>query len=635
MKIRHLKLVWGASTVIRGHWYLGLFGVYDRVEGSRGDGLAISVRGLLLWLFAAALAAYLSFTGVVFWFWQRNPYNLLTYSDALLWPARRAQVRDLQGQAFIAQGVEAMRGKRWAEAVSLLRQGLAYHPGDLRGRIALAQFYVAANQRPIALRLLEEGLGPDFPGRPFLQLLFDLAEQGDDFGLTIRTGGRYITPLKSESHPGDRRWLQGRIFAAMIGAERFADALALARSEGAGDTADEHQVLALLGLGRPDEALARLAAWESRPGSDRRAVLRLRARAQREAGRLDAFERSLEQLKAIAPDDPRTAVYGIVQRAMAGRETAAGAALDDFLFRFGGSPDNLQLLADPLSEIGRRALLERVAAAAADRGYAAAPFQVLQVRVALQQADWAAAGRIVAAMKPAAQRDPVGLLWREWIQRLLPAASTASDTAGPALVEFLRSRSWPIKIHRLSVDALRRGGRLETARDVLGLAASAFPASAWVRTQQAEVAAALTARQAAAPVAASAAALPGEKAFFQRLESLLGAAQWPDAEQLLRDARGAKPPPPWFESRDAELRFAQLRIALGQGEVTPLIAAAKLYLNRDPARARQALDAAVAARAKGNQDLAVVLVKEILRAAPDFLPAKRALAEWLPPPAGK
>ena len=67
MKIRHLKFIWGASGVIRGHWYLGLFGIYDRVEGSRGDGLAISVRGLLLWLGAAGLAAYLSTATLVFW----------------------------------------------------------------------------------------------------------------------------------------------------------------------------------------------------------------------------------------------------------------------------------------------------------------------------------------------------------------------------------------------------------------------------------------------------------------------------------------------------------------------------------------------------------------------------------------
>jgi hypothetical protein len=498
----------------------------------------------------------------------------------------------------------------------------------------LAQFYVAANQRPVALRLLQEGLGAEFPGRVFLQLLFDLAEQGDDFGLVLRTGSPFVAQLRGQAQTRDRRWLQGRLFAALIALQRFADALALAQQEDAGDMANEHKVLALVGAGRRREALELLAAWESQGGADLRAVLRLRARAEREAGRLDAMEQALDQLRSLAREDPRSAVYGIVQRAMAGREVTAGIALADYLFRFGGSAENLQLLADPLAEIGRRELLERVAAAAAERGYAAAPFQVLRIRAALQQADWAAVNRILAAMKPPAPADAVGLLWRQWVERLVPAASTASDTAGPALVEFLRSRSWPIKIHRLSVEALRLGGQLETAQEVLRLAASSFPASAWVEAQRRDVAAALAARRAATALAiAPSAVLPGEQVFFQRLAAALNAGQWPEAEKLLRDVRNAKPPPAWFETRDGELRLAQLRITLGQGEVTPLIAAAKLYLNRDPARARRALELAAAARAKGDRDPAVALVREIVRAAPDFLPAKRTLDEWLPTPA--
>ena len=45
MKRRRIKLVWGAAKVIRGRWYFGLFGLYDRLEGEREGGLAISLRG--------------------------------------------------------------------------------------------------------------------------------------------------------------------------------------------------------------------------------------------------------------------------------------------------------------------------------------------------------------------------------------------------------------------------------------------------------------------------------------------------------------------------------------------------------------------------------------------------------------
>lgn len=633
---RHVKLIWGGSKVIKGHWYFGLFGFYDRVEGKHDDGLAISMRGLLLWLAAAGVAAYLAFATLLFWFWQRNPYSLLTYSDAVLRPIRRAEVRDRQGQAFIAQGIDAMRARHWAEAVSLLRQGLAYHPGDLRGRITLAQFYVAANQRPIALKLLQEGLGAEFPGRPFLQLLFEVAKQGEDFDLVLNTGNRFLAQLQGEATARDRRWLQSELFAAMIASQRYSEALALARAEEPGDTAEEHKVLALLGAGRPDEALIALDAWRVRPKADVRAVLRLRVRALREAKRFDEMDSELDQLRALSSGDPRPAVYGVVQRAMAGREAAATAALADFLFRFGGTAQNLQMLAEPLAEIGQRTMLERVVAAAADRGYPANPFQVLLVQTAVQKGDWPAASRTLAAMPAAAPRDTVSLIWREWMQRLLPAASTPSDTAGPALIDFLRSRPWPIKIHRLTVDALRLGGRLETARDVLIVAGSVFPASAWVETQRTDVARTLAAQQAAAaPVAVAGTALPGEKIYFQRLASLIRDEQWTEAEQLLRDARAAKPPPRWIDPRDGELRLAQIRILQGRGDVAGMVAAVKLYLNRDAGRSRQILDVASAVFAKGDKATAIALAKEILRSTPDFAAAKRALGEWQPKPVKK
>ena len=82
MKRRRVKLVWGAAKVIRGRWYLGLFGLYDRLEGRREGGVAISLRGVTLWALALLAAAYGVGTAALFSFWQRNPYCLLTYGDA-------------------------------------------------------------------------------------------------------------------------------------------------------------------------------------------------------------------------------------------------------------------------------------------------------------------------------------------------------------------------------------------------------------------------------------------------------------------------------------------------------------------------------------------------------------------------
>ena len=94
MKRRRIKLVWGAANVIRGRWYFGLFGLYDRLEGEREGGLAISLRGVTLWALGLLAAAYVAGTAALFSFWQRNPYCLLTYGDAFFYPVRRGVVAE-------------------------------------------------------------------------------------------------------------------------------------------------------------------------------------------------------------------------------------------------------------------------------------------------------------------------------------------------------------------------------------------------------------------------------------------------------------------------------------------------------------------------------------------------------------
>ena len=85
MRHRRIKLIWGAAKVIHGRWYFGLFGLYDREEGKREDGFAISVRGVLLWAVATGTVLYFAGALALASFWQRSPYSLLTYPDALLY----------------------------------------------------------------------------------------------------------------------------------------------------------------------------------------------------------------------------------------------------------------------------------------------------------------------------------------------------------------------------------------------------------------------------------------------------------------------------------------------------------------------------------------------------------------------
>lgn len=633
MKIRHIKFVWGGTGVIKARWYFRLVGFYGHTVGAHDDGLAINLRMLLPGVFGVAVAAWLLGAAALFRVWERSPYNLLTYSDALFFPLRPEALRTKRGEALIAQGMEAWHAQRWSEAVACLRLGLAQQPRDGRARLALAQFYLAANQRPAALRLLQEGLTDRFPGRVRLAFLFAAAEQAEDFGVVVRTAARYRSTLLGDDSWADRRWLEAREFAARMGAQQFADALMLAESEAPDDQTGEQRVLALLELHRPDEALQVLAEWRARPEADGKVVTRLSVRAFREARRFDDMERAWAGLCEQTPADPRAYVYGIVQQTLAGREVQARAALEHYLVRFGNAPRNLQLLAEPLAEVADLSLLERCVAAASGRGCAMQPFQALLVQARVKRGEWEGAARTLAEMQALTRRITVEEQgWRDWTRRLLDAVLKPSEATSLTLENFLCSRPWPASMYRTSVESLRRAQQLEAAHAVLGRMRAAFPASGWAEQAEIAVRREMAARSPApAGLMAVKRGLPAPMIFFARLDEAMRGEEWAAADQLIREVRNARPEPEWLNSRDGELRLAELRLADALGERPRMIAAAALFLNGDAKRSRQVLELGRTCYARGDGDSAIALANAVLRRSPNLEEARNLISEWRHP----
>ncbi len=637
MKRRRIKLVWGAAEVIKGRWYCGVLGFYDRREGEREDGFAISVRGVMSGAIVMLVAAYVAGTAALFSFWQRNPYCLLTYGDAFWYPVSRASVTAKKGQALIAEGQDLLKANKWTDGARVLRQGLTLYPGDMKGRQALAKFYLMANQRTQAVSVLKEGLAEEFPGRSYLQSLFSVAAEGEDFDLMIATIDRFLPLVKGARADVDRRWLAAQKFSALMTAHRPAEALVFAESEEPGELASDHRVLALLELGRTAEAAEYLETWGTRPGADLQAVRRFRVRVSRAAGRLDEMERALVEMRAAAPADPGQAVYGIVQRTLAGREDAAKVALEDYLFRFGGSAANLKMAATPLAEIGSRTLFDRCLAAVGERGFPQRAFQVLNVQLHVQRGEWAEAATVLGLMKPTPGRPvPAAEQVRlEWMGRLVAAAAAPGEAVQSSLLEFLRGRPWPMPVFRPAVEALRRAGRMETAREVIALAETACPASRWLQTQKAAVAQDLAARRPPelTPVPPTGVPTKDEYLFFAGLEELWRERKWALAENLIREVRAESPPQNWLEKRESDLRLADVRIRQGQGETPAMLASARLYLNGDAQRARRMTELAREFFDAGDQPGAIALVQAVLQRTPDYPPAQRQLAAWKPRPA--
>ena len=237
-------------------------------------------------------------------------------------------------------------------------------------------------------------------------------------------------------------------------------------------------MLALINLGQTDEAREFLAAWRASAGSDLALVVRLQVRVFGEARRFDEMEAAIDELRTLTPADPKPAVYGIVQRALAGRGELAATTLDDYFFRFGGSRENLLLIAQPLAEIAALPLVQRCFDRATSLGYDLQPFRMQLFEAQMQRGDWTAAQRALDQFDPRFRRDdPAGMLWLEWQERLVAAATDPSLLAQKALLEIFEDRPLPLPVFSQTCAVLLRAGRPETARQVLAVGRRYFPAS--------------------------------------------------------------------------------------------------------------------------------------------------------------
>jgi hypothetical protein len=135
---------------------------------------------------------------------------------------------------------------------------------------------------------------------------------------------------------------------------------------------------------------------------------------------------------------------------------------------------------------------------------------------------------------------------------------------------------------------------------------------------------------AAEPPAASAQDV-AERVFFDRLRDLLREKQWADASRHIHQLQAIRPPPGWLGAREGEIRLAQVRIGQAQRDFPVMVAAARLFLNGDDARARQLIELARENHAAGDKAVAIALAKEVVDRSPGFTMAQQLLSEWEPP----
>ncbi|MBC8010931.1 MAG: hypothetical protein H7067_12640 [Burkholderiales bacterium] len=641
MKIPRIKLQWATAKQQPGNWYLGLLGFYERKSGGRSRGLAISVRGILLWGLAACVAGYFAAAGYVLWKWEQRAYNYVRYADILLYPIRKDEINKLRGQAMIAEGFDQLRANNWRGGVQLLRIGLDKYPRDLKARLEIAKFFLAAKVRAKAQETLLGGFSDTYPGRTYIEAAVMVASSGEDNELVIEICNRALALHQKGRHPdSDRRWLVEQHIRALLAEERSADALAFAEAQ-AGDIDDavlsEPRLLALIQARRLPEAVTFVEAWRARAGATPQ-VLRLQARVYRESGRIDDMSAVLEEIVRQNPTDARSRVFSIIQNLLAGSDAAGRAQIDDYIFRFGGTPENYSLLAEPLAEIKRRPELESVVAAAADRGIRAPRLAAARLQVLISERDWAEANRqldVVRALLPADALGRATLL--ELLNVLIAAASDPAEGRQSTLVDYIALRQLPMSAYRQCIDVLRSAGRTETARQVVRLAEGVFPANRYLVATRgsldAEIAAVKAAAEASRVVKTADAAFASPAAFYPALAEAEKTGGPSAALALARELRVLRPN--WLPDEDANLAYQELQLHAKGDDIVALQGAVRRYLNNDQDRIRNTLTVATTLFEAGRKDEARLLLDEVLRRVPDQPSARALKTKWFPPkPAG-
>ncbi|MBP9914265.1 MAG: hypothetical protein KBF26_12760, partial [Opitutaceae bacterium] len=486
-----------------------------------------------------------------------------------------------------------------------------------------------AHRRAQALKLLEEGLAvvPAYPGRRYLATYFNYANQGEEYARIFAAVDQCLANLR-EIEPKERNWLLQQKINALL-AEKQAEAALVILDQQAPDVIfNEQRVLVLLALGRVPDAGKFLATWRQQDGATAQ-ILRLQVRAFREAGQLKEMDEALEALRLLTPTDPTPYAYALIQRVMAGQATAAAAALDDYFLRFGALVKSVQLLAQPLAEIGAVDLLEQFIKKMAEQGHDRRSALLLLAQAHLKHGQWSAAEQVIAQVK--ALDAAVGGNASAGLDLMATLVAVTSNPAeGPQvqLLAYLNRQIYPLRSFRTIIDALLLAKRDEVALEVINCAERSYAGNVALAAYkvQAKDALAVQAKAAVgAPVAVKDTIL-SESAFFSRLDSAMAEKQWAAAADALRDVQLAKPS--WLAARQTDVLVRQMRVAEARHEPLDLILAAKLLLAGATAQAQLVVDYAVELHGQNENENAVLLLREVLHKIPNHGLARRWLEEW-------
>ncbi|MCF3649431.1 hypothetical protein [Synoicihabitans lomoniglobus] len=650
MKIPRLSFSWKPTISGRENWRLGLWILVDGKHGRRSK-LRIMGRGLVLWLAALALMAYLGLVTAWFFVLNQRPHNLVTWADCVLVPVRWSEISRKRGDAYIAEGLAAMESRNWSEAIVRIQAGLARSPDNRNGRERLGMFFIAAGQRDRGLKLLEAGIERGYPGRDAMERFLRAAMIGDNFNVALDALDAALT----QSGPAvdrDREWMIDQRTRVLIADERFDDVVTwTANQSQMSEVLHESRVIALVELRRFEEAHVALDAWEKGSGALGGSE-RVRVRLAREEGDLTVMRETLAAMRASQPMSPRPMVYSIVQEQLIGEAQAAHEQLQGYFIRFGATLPNLLMVARPLAEIEAWDLFDQTISRAEEMGFDDASLLMVQVDAAITRGDPPQALELLdkyetqtANAEPQRGRE----VWIALQRAMANHLQTGEEGSAGSILE--RIRTMPIALNSMKemAERLERGGRLETSLKVWQLARGRYPNSTEVAREAERVRERVgeteVERVPEIPLLADGDDLELEpepfmtrpepedrpellspKRFFERCDQLIAESNWGVLSTLISDLRRARPV--WYASRQNDLLVREIALNTGEKNWPALISNIRFRLDGSLERGLEVMNVVRKLDREGERTVAEQVLREVERRHQNFPPARRQREDW-------
>lgn len=633
MGLRHtrLKFIWGASARINARWKLGLWGFYERKQGYPDSGLAVSLRGLVLWFGVFfPLLAYLGATTAIFFWLDRREHNHVTYADTLLLPLRWDEIQAKRGQSYLDEGMDDLKNQHWSAGVMKLRLGLARYPKALKPRQTLAEFYFFTQRQELAMKVLEEGMDATaiYPGNAYLTSYIGLASRAEDYATVLAVCDRYLDG-KVELTEAERVWLTQQKMTALLQDDRPEEAFSLLKNAPENALYNEQRMLIMLEMKEPKKAVTFLNDWAKKDGSTEQ-ILRLQVRAYRESADFEKMNEKLSELRKLHPADPRSLAYAVIQQKLAGLNEVAHASLEDYFFRFGGFLKNIDMIAQPLAEIGAVDMLQETIVRAQEQGYDIRTLLQLLTQAQLKSEAWSDAYATSLQLKKMDQKglEESALNTQKFSELLALVAVNPAEGNQVLLMQQLEKRPYAYRVYRNIAETLLKAKRYEAVQEIVARAEQRYPRNHGldrVKAQASEAIAAINAEKPDAPTVKER-PLFVEDAFFGRMQTAMAEKNWKEAGAMIRTMQQSRPS--WLKTREVDVLRLQMVVAHESRDVLEMSLAARMLLDGTLQRSMIVVDYAVELHRKGEADDAVKLLTEVSRKMPEHALARRYLEEW-------